>query len=73
MPADFTGYLSFAKQFPLLASFPGNAMNLGLLGSMPIVVGMRKITICSPLKLWVFSKEAGVQTISIHIVGTIYK
>lgn len=51
-PADLIGHLHFTKLFLLLDSFPGNAIYLGLLGSMPIFVGMGKITISSTVKLW---------------------
>lgn len=52
LPADLTGYLHFTKPFLPLDSFPGNAVYLGLLGPMPIFVGVGKITISSTVKLW---------------------
>lgn len=51
-PADLNGHLRFAKLFLLLDSFPGNAVYLGLLGSMPSFVDVGKIAISSTVKLW---------------------
>lgn len=59
-PAELTNHLSFSKLFPLLDSFPGNAMYLVLLGSMPIFAGVGKRTVSSMAKLQVFSEEPGV-------------
>lgn len=53
-PADLTSHLSFTKPFPQLDPLPGNATYLGLLGSMPIFVGMGKRTISLMVKLRVF-------------------
>jgi hypothetical protein len=52
LPADLTGHLHFTKLFPVLDSFPGNAVYLGLLGPMPIFVDVGKMTISSTVKLW---------------------
>lgn len=56
-PTDLTGHLHFPKLFLLLDSFPGNTIYLGLLGSMPIFVGVGKITISPTVDLWCLLKR----------------